>query len=160
VGARHALFPRSTDIGRPMHPSSAIGCQFPDAAPACEGRFACVSGSAAEPADGVATTGFSGETSWPGSPTPAGARFPDPLDGAAAGSGFAFLLFSGVGIVAEHGPRSLAPEGRVLSLTPHVAFHFPRRTIPFPEPPALSDLIGFSHGHRLARRLPPGDLNP
>jgi hypothetical protein len=79
VGARHALFPRSTDIGRPRHPSSAIGCQFPDAAPACEGRFACLSGSAAEPADGVATTGLLGETSWPDSRAPADAPVSGPM---------------------------------------------------------------------------------
>jgi len=35
LGARHALFPRTLTFGAPPHPSSAAGCQFPDATPVC-----------------------------------------------------------------------------------------------------------------------------
>jgi hypothetical protein len=35
VGVRHALFPRSLTFGAQLHPSSVIGCQFPDAALVC-----------------------------------------------------------------------------------------------------------------------------
>jgi hypothetical protein len=36
LGARHALFPRILAFGAPLHPSSAAGCQFPDATPVCK----------------------------------------------------------------------------------------------------------------------------
>jgi hypothetical protein len=35
VGVRHALFPRSLTFGAQLHPSSVVGCQFPDAAAVC-----------------------------------------------------------------------------------------------------------------------------
>jgi hypothetical protein len=35
VGVRHALFPRSLTFGAQLHPSSVVGCQFPDAALVC-----------------------------------------------------------------------------------------------------------------------------
>jgi hypothetical protein len=35
VGTRHVLFPRSLTFGAQLHPSSAAGCQFPDAALVC-----------------------------------------------------------------------------------------------------------------------------
>jgi hypothetical protein len=65
VGARHALFPRLLALGAQLHPSSVVGCQFPDAAPVAWTN-ACRFGPAAEPVRGVATTGVSGGTSQPG----------------------------------------------------------------------------------------------
>jgi len=35
VGTRHVLFPRLLTFGAQLHPSSAAGCQFPDAVLVC-----------------------------------------------------------------------------------------------------------------------------
>jgi len=58
VGVRHALFPRSLTFGAQLHPSSVVGCQFPDATSCCNGQYAIRSDLVAKPAYDVAITGI------------------------------------------------------------------------------------------------------
>lgn len=160
MGTRHILFPRSTDIGRPIPPVEWFRLPVPRRR-VCQARTIslCLSGSAAEPADGVATTGLSGETSWPGCRAPAMRSGFRTSMKHSAGSGAFLLGFSEVGIAFEFRIAIVCPGGRVLSLTPHVAFSFPDgrsrfRNLPFVR--ALST----GPGHRLARRLPTAGLSP
>jgi len=140
-------FPGRLALGARCHPSSVIGCQFPDAAPAGSGRLACLSGSAAEPADGVTTTGLSGEASWPGCRAPADAP----------GSGLRTTTPLGAVMFSLASPRSASRSScgtvivglgiRVLPLTPHVAFSFPGGRLPRDNLPLVSGLIGLDRGH-------------
>lgn len=134
-------FPGRLTLGARCHPSSAIGCQFPDAAPASEERFACLSGSAAEPADGVATTGLSGETSWPDPRTPAGAPVSGPQVGVSAENGLPFRLACPRTAPLPRMACGRWPRTTGLVSYPSRCIPFLRRTIPFPAPPADSDLI-------------------
>jgi len=138
VGTRHILFPRSTGIGRPTPPVECRRLPVPRRRAGNARTIACLSGSAAEPADGVATTGLSGETSWPSPRAPAdapvsGLRMKNPLR-----SESSFLGFSEVGI--PH-PRNRLPRKTGLVSYPSHCILSPRRTIPSPEPPACSGII-------------------
>jgi hypothetical protein len=78
VGVRHALFPRSLAFGAQLHPSSVVGCQFPDAAPVCMDNckpFRPRNGAG----PGVATDGIRVRLLSPGFHAPAGALPPDPV---------------------------------------------------------------------------------
>ncbi len=159
VGARHALFPRLTDIGRPMPPVECHRLPVPRRRARLRRTIRLLSGSAAEPADGVTTIGFSGETSWPDFRAPAGAPVSGPLDmtdpaeyGVCPPFGFSEV---GIPPARDRLPRNTG----LVSYPSRCVLHL-RRTTPFPEPPAPSDLIDPARGHRLARRLPSSGLNP
>lgn len=143
MGARHALFPRFTGIGRPHHPSSDCWLPVPRRCVIPQERLRLRFGPAAEP-DTSVTTGF--------------------LLGEASLLGFALVcrhsqsehgsvvieIFTSIP-VAQGRHRILASSivclrQRVLSLNPQVAFSCLKRTA-FLRPPALRILLRF-HDHR------------
>jgi hypothetical protein len=77
VGVRHALFPRSLTFGAQLHPSSVVGCQFPDATPTARTRCGPFR-PRSEAGLRCRHRGHSGETSWPWAPPPAGGCPSDP----------------------------------------------------------------------------------
>jgi hypothetical protein len=120
VGVRHALFPRLLTFGAQLHPSSAAGCQFPDAALVCMDDcrpFRPRSGAGLR----CHHRGLSGETSQPGLHAPAGALPPDPVR---------MPLRTAASAPLPQGRHRTCPVAivglapRVLPLTPRVAFSF------------------------------------
>jgi hypothetical protein len=142
LGARHALFPRSLAFGAPSFTRRVLlAVSFPTLRWSAR-TIAIPSGSAAEPASGVATSGLLGETSQPGLHTLASVLRPDPVQ---------MLLRTSASSPFPQGRHRTAASSfitivglapRVLSLTPQVTFSFSIWTTPL-EPPTNRILLRF-----------------
>jgi hypothetical protein len=114
------------------------------------------SGPAAEPAFGVSTPGFSGETSQPGIRVPAGALLPNPartpLRSVASGPlpQGRHRMFRSRSFALRHGSCLLPLKLHSLSQADEAVFG----------PSRCSDLIASPWSSPVSRRLPLGSLNP
>lgn len=114
------------------------------------GRLHPIFGPVAEPAHGVTTTDFSGEASQPGTRTPAGVLFPDPVR---------TTLSIAPSVPFPQGRHRSSRTGRWpratgLASYPSCCICHLRRTRPFSAPPARSDLIAFLQSPPASRCLP------
>ncbi len=160
VGIRHILFPRSTDIWRPIPPVEWIS-----AASSPTPRLQCENDRPAFPAPRRSRPTVSPPPAFrvrllgPAAVRLQAQRVPDSGLAITAGRGKYHPGFSEVGIASAIGPRSFAPEYGSCLLPLTLLFN-PRRTILFPEPPACSGIIDLIRGHHPVGCLPAAGLSP
>jgi hypothetical protein len=149
VGARHALFPRTLTFGAQLHPSSFVGCQFPDAAPVAW-TTAIRSSPAARP------TGVSPPPECRVrllSPVAAHLPVSDPGPGWNATETVRAFLSAG-GRHPLHSEWIVGLPPRVLSLTPQVVFLVSGGRLPVKGTSRASDLIAASGSSPSAGAFP------
>jgi hypothetical protein len=155
VGVRHALFPRSLTFGAQPHPSSVVGCQFPDAALVCMDDckpFRLRSGAGPR----CRHRGRSGETSQLGFPHTCRCTSAEPGPDASENKR---IRSTSAGSASDHPVPIVCPAPRVLPLTPQVAF-LSQADDPVFGASRHSDFIAPPRSSPASRRLPIGSLNP